>query len=186
MDSSSDPNLIHDFENILSIDERILWGEKPKFLAYFILEINKIFGFIIVFFVVFTFYKSLEEKNSFELELYLFFFIGTLFFLYNFFKSILSFRNTYYVYTNLRVMIKSGALGFDIVSLEYAKISSIELKINFIEKLFKVGSIRFFSGKIDNDEGNLKKIYDSFESISNPTEVFKQINIISNKGNNKF
>jgi hypothetical protein len=83
-------------------------------------------------------------------------------------------------------MIKSGALGFDIVSLEYAKISSIELKINFIEKLFKVGSIRFFSGKIDNDEGNLKKIYDSFESISNPTEVFKQINIISNKGNNKF
>lgn len=53
------------------------------------------------------------------------------------------------------------------------KISDIEVTVNFVERAFNVGTIRFFSGRTETNDGVTSKLYDKWEAIANPYEVFK-------------
>jgi hypothetical protein len=84
--------------------------------------------------------------------------------------------NTYYAYTNKRLMMRSGFWGIDFKAIDYDKISDIEVNINPVESYFGVGTVRAYSGR-DTAKGG--RIYDSFVAIENPYEVFKKIKEIS-------
>jgi hypothetical protein len=101
------------------------------------------------------------------------------FFLWSFFKKIFSYSNTSYAFTNKRIMMRSGFIGTDFKSIDYDKISDIEVTVNFVERAFNVGTIRFFSGRTETDEWRTTKLYDRWEAISNPYEVFKQVKKVS-------
>ena len=47
------------------------------------------------------------------------------------------------------------------------------------KRAFDVGTIKFFSGRTQTDEGTTTKLYDKWEAISNPYEVFKNVKQVS-------
>lgn len=95
--------------------------------------------------------------------------------LYIFLKKIFSFSNTVYTYSNKRVMMSSGFIGTNFKTIDYDKISDIEVTVNVIERMYNVGSIRFFSGRTQAYEGNTTKLYDCWFAIENPYEIFKLV-----------
>jgi hypothetical protein len=65
-------------------------------------------------------------------------------------------------------------LGQTSKTIDYDKISDIEVTVSLVEKMYNVGTIRFFSGRTQTDEGNTtSKLYDSWNAIENPYEVFQ-------------
>src|SRR6185295_16068119 len=101
------------------------------------------------------------------------------FFLLEFLRKLFSYSNTRYAYTNKRVMMRTGFIGTDFKSIDYDKISDIEVTVNFVERAFNVGTIKFFSGRTETNEGNTTKLYDRWEAIPNPYEVFKRVKQVS-------
>ena len=53
--------------------------------------------------------------------------------LYTFLVKLLSYSNTAYGYSNKRVMMRTGFIGTGFKTIDYDKISDIELKVNLIE-----------------------------------------------------
>jgi len=77
------------------------------------------------------------------------------------------------------VMVRTGFIGTDFKSIDYDKISDIEVTVNFMERAFNVGSIRFFSGRTQENDGTTTKLYDKWEAIPDPYGVFKKVKQVS-------
>jgi hypothetical protein len=95
--------------------------------------------------------------------------------LYVFLNRLFSYSNTAYAYSNKRVMIRTGFIGTDFKIIDYDKISDIEVTVSMIERMYNVGTIRFFNGKTETDDGNVTNLYDSWSAIENPYGVFKMV-----------
>jgi membrane protein YdbS with pleckstrin-like domain len=179
MSSVLDKNLLPDFESVKDDDEEILWTDKPKFIPYtitgFALGIG-VFVFIAIYYAMVKNIKNDDGTGSFSMW---FISIPLIIFLLNFLKKILSYKNTSYAFTNKRVMVRSGFIGTGFKIIDYDKISDIEVSVNFIERVFNVGTIRFYSGRTESNDGITTKQYDRWEAISNPYNVFKQLKKVS-------
>jgi hypothetical protein len=95
--------------------------------------------------------------------------------LYVFLNRLLSFSNTAYAFSDKRVMMRTGFIGTDFKTIDYDKISDIEVTVNFIERFYNVGTIRFFSGRTKTHEDKITNLYDNWSSIPKPYEVFKMV-----------
>jgi len=169
------------FEHVKSDNETILWAGKPIFIPYaatgIIAGISTLLFAII--WCIFTQDAKFENGGFVSTHFTLFGLLPVVFFAWNFLKRLLSYGNTGYVFTDKRVMMRSGVIGTDFKSIDYDKISDIEVTVNFVEKAFNVGTIRFFSGRTQTNEGVTTKLYDQWEAIKNPYEVFKQVRKVS-------
>jgi membrane protein YdbS with pleckstrin-like domain len=179
MSSIVDKNLLPDFESVKDDDEEILWTDKPKFIPYtitgFALGIG-VFIFIAIYYSMVKNIKNVDGSGSFSIW---FIAIPVILFLLNFLKKLFSYSNTTYAFTNKRVMVRSGFIGTDFKIIDYDKISDIEVTVNFIERAFNVGTIRFYSDRTESNDGITTKLYDRWEAISNPYGVFKQLKKVS-------
>ena len=90
-------------------------------------------------------------------------------------NKVLSFPNTVYAYSNKRVMMRTGFIGTDFKVIDYDKISDIEVTVNLLERMYNVGTVRFFSGRTKSDEDSTSKLYDTWTAISDPYGVFKLV-----------
>jgi hypothetical protein len=72
-------------------------------------------------------------------------------------------------------MMRTGFIGTDFKIIDYDKISDIEVTVNVIERAYNVGTIKFFSGRTKTDDGNTTKLYDNWEAIPGPYEVFREV-----------
>lgn len=52
----------------------------------------------------------------------------------------------------------TGLISTDFKTIDYEKISDIEVNVNVIERLFNVGTIRSFSGRTKTDVNSMTKI----------------------------
>lgn len=180
MSTIFDKNLLPEFESVKDDNEEILWTQKPKFTPYLISGLGLMAGAAIFvgIYLIFTQIgpKEAEFNNAFS-RLFIILPIG--FSLFAFLKKLLAYSNTVYAYTNRRVMIRTGFIGTDFKSIDYDKISDIEVTVNFVERAFNVGTIKFFSGRTETNDGATTKLYDRWEAIPNPYEVFKKVKQIS-------
>jgi len=55
------------------------------------------------------------------------------------------FNNTYYCYTNKRLIIRSGAIGIDYKSLEFKGINLTKVAVGFLDKKHGTGNLFFSS-----------------------------------------
>jgi hypothetical protein len=177
MSSRFDKNLLPAFDSVKDSDEEILWTDKPKFIPYIFTGIGAglfTIAFGIVWLLVSINFKGDGGTNGSPF-FWLFGLIPLLQGLYVFLNRLLSFSNTAYAYSNKRVMMRTGFIGTDFKTIDYDKISDIEVTVNVIERAYDVGTIRFFSGRTKTDEGNTTKLYDNWTAIPNPYEVFKMV-----------
>ena len=100
------------------------------------------------------------------------------------FFSILGFFSNFvkkYLITNKRVLIKSGLIGTDFVSLYFTQIRSANVNVGLIDKIFGVGTINIDTGKIEtvqsgsgsNQRHSTRTAYDKLIHIKAPYEVYK-------------
>jgi hypothetical protein len=177
MASTDIKNLSPEFESIKDNNEQIFWTGKPKFIPFILAGLLggiSIVGFAIIWILTARNWNSNDNNNSAS-YFWLFGLIPLIAGLFTFLKKILSFPNTAYSYSDKRVMMRSGFIGTDFKTIDYDNISDIEVTVSVIEKMYNVGTIRFFSGRTQNNEGNTTKFYDSWSAIENPYEIFKMV-----------
>lgn len=56
-------------------------------------------------------------------------------------KKIGGYKNIEYVFTDKRIIIRSGLVGIDFKSIYYTSLESVNLKVGLFDRLFKVGDI---------------------------------------------
>ena len=177
MASTSNKNLLPEFESIKDDKEEILWTGKPKFIPFIftgILGGLATLAFAIILLLTAKNWGS-STYNGSPSYFWLFGLIPLIVGAFTFLKKIFSFPDTAYSYSDKRVMMRTGFIGTDFKTIDYDKISDIEVTVSVVERMNNVGTIRFFSGRTQTDEGNTTKLYDSWSAIENPYEVFKMV-----------
>ena len=177
MKATSVKNLLPEFDSVKDSDEEILCIEKPQFIPYIFSGLGTglfTLAFGIVWMLTTINFKS-DDGSSASPFFWLFGLLPLLQGIYAFLNRLLSFSNTAYAYSNRRVMMRTGFIGTDFKTIDYDKISDIEVTVNLVERWYNVGSIRFFSGRTETDDGHTTKLYDVWSAIANPYEVFKMV-----------
>jgi len=154
MASANDKVLLPAFESIKDDKEEILWTGKPKFIPFiFTGVLGGIFtiGFAIIWLLTAGNFGSNGNNNT-PNYFWLFGLIPLVAGLYTFLKKVFSFSNTAYSYSDKRVMMRSGFIGTAFKTIDYDKISDIEVTVSIVEKMYNVGTIRFFSGRTQTDD----------------------------------
>lgn len=169
------------FEPIRDKDEEIYWVGKPAFVPFIITGIPfLIFGLLWGAFDYFGFIRHMNKMpNDFAGFAIPFFALHLLPFwlsILNMLRLFLVHGNTYYAFSNKRLLARSGFWGTDFKTVDYDKISDMEVNVNPIENMFGVGTIQAFSGRTTSKGA---KIYDRFIAVANPYEVFKRIKEVS-------
>jgi len=173
---ADDKKLLSEFESIKDDNEEILWTDKPKFIPYAITALGLGMGVIVFIGIYYVMTKEISN-NSGSANAFSFWVAGlpVIFFLWSFCVKILSYGNTSYAFSNKRVMVRTGFLTTGFKIIDYDKISDIQVTVNLVERAFNVGTIKFFSGRTDSNDGITTKLYDRWEAIAHPYDIFKQL-----------
>lgn len=172
-------NPLPGFDKIKNKNEQILWTAKPKFVPFILTGLPNC---IIVLMIVVISYYVYHVANARGIEpppILLFLFFVVVLPLLPFFGRLLSYSKTLYGFSNKRIMIRTGLVKANFKVINHNRIITSGVDVNIIEKMFNVGSIRFFSGKTKNTEDGIENVYDYWRAIENPHEVFKRIKLLS-------
>jgi len=177
MSTSFDKNLLPEFQSIKNDDEEILWTGKPVFVPYLFGGLGSalyLIAFGIIWVLISLNVKPEKSEGGFE-YFWLVGFLPLAQGLFVFLNKLLSYPNTAYAYSDKRVMMRTGFIGTDFKTIDYDKISDIEVNVNIIERIYNVGSIQFFSGRTQTKEDNTIKLYDKWFAVRDPYVVFKLV-----------
>lgn len=171
-------SLPEQFKIVKDDDEKFIWVGEPAFLPFLCTGIPfLLFGLIWGAFDYFGFIRNMpKELIGFAIPffaLHLFPFYASIL---NMFRLVLVHKNTFYVITNKRVMMRSGFWGIDFNAIDFDKISDIQVTVNPLENMLGVGTLRFSVGKVSS-KGN--PLTDDFIAIQNPYEVFKKVKTVA-------
>ncbi len=173
-----------EIEMVLEKNEKILWSGKPDLKAA---VLKSFLGVIIILIIAGFFYFSTsnpttctingqerppEDCASFISPIAIILFILALLtpiFAYFYAKI------TTYVVSNKRLLIKSGFIGADIRSIYYDQIRSVFVNVDLFGKLLNTGTILIDTGRITQTDKGSKTVYDRFENIKNPYDVYRII-----------
>ena len=64
-------------------------------------------------------------------------------------KRLAGYKNVEYVFTDKRIILRSGLIGMDIKSFYYPSITAVNVKVGVLDRMFKVGDIYLESGQIN-------------------------------------
>ena len=172
------------FNSVKNDNEEILWTDTPIFmpfvLPYFLLGLPFLIISIIILIVFNTIFSN--APDDIKIFSFIFYAFGSLFILVGLgicFGRIFAFSNTAFAYTQYRVLIRGGFWGTDFISIDYDKITNMEVNVNPIENMSSTGSILFYSGKTRSTKHGTVAAHDAFSAIKNPYEVFKKLKQIS-------
>lgn len=95
-----------------------------------------------------------------------------------------------YIFTEKRIIMKSGIIGTDFKSIYYEQIKNLEVDVGLIGKIFGVGTIKIDTGKTEtystgSGRGETTQIrtrtmYDLLKHIDAPYEVYQNVQAILN------
>jgi hypothetical protein len=176
MTTPFDKNLLPGFDSVKDANEQVLWTVKPRFIPFILSGLGNGL-FILLFGVVFIVggLSTVPKEDPMTRWFWIFGLLSIGQGLIKFIGRILSFSNTQYAYSDKRVMIRTGFFGTDFKAFDYDKISDIEVTVNVIERLYNVGTVRFYSGRTQTNDDGTTKLYDTWSAINDPYAVFKQV-----------
>lgn len=147
-----------DIKDLLTEDEQLLWQGKPHKTSFIFSSIFKMMPIALLwlgfdsFFIVTLI--GTGAINGMETGIILFlvgFFALHLLPVWIWIKNIVTasfqHKNLEYAFTNKRIIIKSGVIGIDFQNIYYSSISSVNLRVGLIDRIFKVGDIYILSDR---------------------------------------
>ncbi len=144
-------------EDILNSDEQILWQGKPKQKAYIFSSVFSMMPLAIIWLLFdLGFIFALSRFGVFEqlpvgaiiaiVAFFVLHLIPVWIWIVNIVTAARRYKNLEYVFTNKRIIIRSGIIGIDFQNVYYSEIDSVNLKVGLIDKMLKVGDI-YIKGK---------------------------------------
>jgi membrane protein YdbS with pleckstrin-like domain len=170
-----------ELEKHLGVEERVLWSGKPVKAPFVLPALGFIFfGLFFLGFFLLMFWFSGESLTVYPFPFIVALALGLPFVPVGW--QLLRCRNTEYGITNRRVIIQSGAIGKDIRFVDLDKIQEAYVKVGFVDRLFRTGSILILTagqaamGNIGGDIvswgfGPLPKITPGISVIREPNAV---------------
>lgn len=174
-------------EQILENNEKIIWKWKQDFKSTMI--ISFIFFFVLIIPSLLIYFIIWNEANNMDCTInwkpgtpeecwkivnifsLIFFSIWLIVPIIRY----LSYLVTEYAVTHKRLIIKSWIIWADIRSIYFEQIRSIFVNVWIIWKIFKTWSIFIDTGKINQTKNWTSIIYDRFDFIDNPYDVYKKV-----------
>jgi len=157
--------------------EQILWTAKPKLLPLLILFLP--IGIVYIAVAIFQICYGFKFRADIPTVILDILFIVTPIAL--FFMIYALYSNHLYAYSDKRIIIRKRLIKTYLKSINYEEIIESDVKVSLIEKIFKVGTIRFFTGETREDRGKTEKVYYYWRSIENPHEIFNKVKTFINK-----
>jgi membrane protein YdbS with pleckstrin-like domain len=164
-----------DFQSTLDDNEKLLWADKPTLTPYILSNIwHNIIFLCFAGYIMLTMWAGHHNSTSGGADIFMYIVPAFILFMggRGIIYAILSYSNTIYAYSQKRVIIRTGFIGIDYRTVDYDKISDVEVTVNIFEKMYNVGTVKFSSGARDS-KGNL--LYEAFTSVKNPYDVFKEL-----------
>lgn len=168
----------NEFRDILDTNERIIWSDKPHLLVHLatgfpLLIIGILWGIMDSFFFMnfmafgggfFNFLSIFMLLHMMPLWLG----VG------NMIRLIFVYRNTYFCYTDKRVIIKTGFMGVDYKTKDFYNIGNVEVNVGPIENMVGVGTIRIDEEYVRTGKHS-RRVGNRLYGIQRPYEVFKAL-----------
>ena len=138
-------------EDILEKDEKILQRLKPNAKVIRLEAIFKgmplalLWFSIDAIFIVTMFTTGAVEEAPWMIAFMIGFFalhlLPVWLYIANLIKNLAGYKNIEYVFTDKRIIVRSGLVGIDFKSIYYTSLESVNLKVGLFDRLFKVGDI---------------------------------------------
>ncbi len=171
-------NVPQEFESIRDRDETILWIGRPELLPFLAKGLPFLIGglawgtFDLVFLTTLKGAFSDPKALRFLVPFFAFHMLPLWLSILNVVRLRLVYGNTVYGYSNKRVMMRSGFLGTDFKTIDYDKISDLQVSVGVIDRMFGVGTIRPATAASASERSTQ---LDKMIAIPNPYEVMKKI-----------
>ena len=139
-------------EDVLDGGESVLWRGKPDKKAHIAAAVFRALPITIIWMIfdgMFIFFISMGMAQE-QIPLEILGFIIPFFLLHltpvwiwiaNTVRAVREVKNLEYAITDKRVIIRSGIIGIDFKFVNYTEIDSVNIKVGFIDRIFKVGDI---------------------------------------------
>ena len=178
-----------DVNSLLSTDEEVLYEFKPNSKRY--LFIGQLLGILLgiafgsIFFVIglLGLIGVIIADDGSRFGFIIMMIVGlvpVLSPIIRFFTSFKRYKNTMYIVTNNRLIIRSGFIGVDYKEMSLHSVSSMDVRVDFFDKLVhpNTGTISFANAANpmygpQNGRANVSNF--RFDYIENPYEVYKKI-----------
>ena len=140
----------NEIKDILSDDEEVLVNLKPNRKVYLLESIFKGLPIVLIWLAADTFAITMIASNGANYEpwliaFFIFFFalhlIPVWIYIYSIIKVIVSYKNLEYVFTDKRIIVRSGLIGIDFKYVYYYEINSVTVNVGLFDRMFKVGDI---------------------------------------------
>lgn len=167
----SDYLLFSKLEKVIHPNEQLIWINKPKRIPFILSAGN--FP-VIIFGLLWTMLCWWGGLNWFGLVGLIFICIG----LNDYLKRFSGFSETIFGLTKNRILIRTGTFGgVGVQTIELESVSDVVVDVSFLERIFNVGTVKFFIGKTAEDgDGKTYNIYHCWVAIENPFEVYEAVN----------
>ena len=169
------PNLGEKFGVTFEHDETIKFISKPNLKACFgnevrniVLQLLLIAGLIGVFQIIAHLFGSTYDW----ITTIAFFGIVSLISIFSSVWAILNLRTTTYLITNLSIIIHKDFYTSSTKTINVRDIKTKELKRTIVDKYFRTGTIKIFTGETQDNDGTMVKVYDNISSIIDAEKVF--------------
>ena len=171
---------VNSIDEFINDDEEILWKDKPKKSAFIWSKILNMLPIVLIWMALdgFIIYMMIagnilsEMPVVFSIFIILFFVIHLTpvwIWLGNVLTAAAQHKNTEYIFTNERIIIKTGVI-IDIENIYYMDIISVNLKVGLIDKLLKVGDVYIlskFKSTVLNDLTDPYRVVNFLQKIVN-------------------
>lgn len=174
-------NAPRNVDELLSQDEKILWRGKPKKNAFILNSVVKLMPFALLWLIFDGLFIGVLCAGEVGVPAGMAFFLIFFFILHLapvwmwVYKCVTASRrhkNTEYVFTDKRVIVRTGTIALDYKNVYYADIEAVNLRYGVIDRLTKVGDVYITSNKKAT----------VLEDIENPQEIERMLEeIISDK-----
>lgn len=142
----------NEIEDVLGIDEHILWREKPNKKSYIWSRVLVMLPFALIWLLIDGgALVALFATGTFSdigflptlgiLVFMLFHMTPVWIWLGNIILGAKEHKNIEYAFTEKRIIVRSGIIGIDFKNIYYTDVQSVNLKVGLIDKLFNVGDV---------------------------------------------
>lgn len=145
---TEDPMKQNRVEDIVSPDEDILQRLKPNKKVLILESIFKGLPFVLLwaafdFTFIFIFFSTglPLEMLGFIIPFFILHLMPLWIYIANIVKTFGGLKNIEYVFTDKRIIIRSGIVGIDFKTIFYTDVEGINVKVGLFDRLFKVGDL---------------------------------------------
>ena len=178
--------------NMFTPGETVLWRGKPKKSAFILNKVIVMMPFALIW-LVFDAFIIISIFNGFSMAgtgmgyeyggnmkwfLIPFFALHLLpvwIWIANTMTANRRWKNTEYAATDKRIIIKSGFIGQECLTLYYNNITNVRLHIGVIDRMLKVGDLHFSVAGYEGYSRNAKSPQHAFLDISNAIELYPKL-----------